>query len=629
MSLECYIGPERNLLETTEEHAHRLRIPHPILSNEQLAALKHMDHRGWRTKTIDITWPRSEGHAGMIKALDRICAEAEAAIDDGYSLVVLSDRAIGRDRVPLSSLLATGAVHHHLVRKAKRTRIGIVVESGEAREVHHHCLLVGYGADAINPYLAFESLWQSRREGLLQRPEGLDSSDQSGEGKEHPAIEAGANGEVVRPGHQRRPRSRVRVSQGRRQGHAQGDGQDGHLDAAKLQGRADLRSRRPQGRSHRPLLRRHGQPHSGRRFRRAGRGSAAAARARLSRRRRVDRTARAAQPGRVPLAGRRRTAHVGPAGDRRPASRRPQQQRATPTRRFADHANRDAQTRCALRGLLAVQAGRERRTDSARRSDAGQGNRQAVLHRRDELRLDLGRGTRDAGHRHEPPRRQEQHGRRRRRPRAIQAAAQRRLEAIGDQASRLRPIRRHDLVPRQRRRAADQDFARRQAGRRRRAARPQGRRQHRPHPLFDARRGPHQPAAAPRHLFDRGPQAAHPRPEEQQPVGAGEREAGLRSGRRHDRGRRGQGLCRSHSHFRRHRRHRRFAAHEHQARRPAVGTGHRRNAPDARAERPAQPRHAADRRRPQDGPRRGDRRHARRRRIRLRHRPARSRSAAS
>jgi glutamate synthase (NADPH/NADH) large chain len=199
MSLECYIGPERNLLETTEEHAHRLRVPHPILSNEQLAALKHIDLKNWRTKTIDITWPRAEQHAGMLKALDRICAEAEAAIDDGYSLVILSDRAVGRDRVPLSSLLATGAVHHHLIRKTKRTQIGIVVESGESREVHHHCLLVGYGADAINPYLAFESLWHSRREGLLQRPEGADRSDQAGEGKEHPAIEAGANGELYDP----------------------------------------------------------------------------------------------------------------------------------------------------------------------------------------------------------------------------------------------------------------------------------------------------------------------------------------------------------------------------------------------------------------------------------------------
>ncbi len=101
--------------------------------------------------------------------------------------------------MPVSSLLATGAVHHHLVRKAKRTRIGIIVESGEAREVHHHCLLIGYGADAINPYLAFESLWHSRREGIVQRPEGIDRTDQSGEGHEHPAIEAGANGELYDP----------------------------------------------------------------------------------------------------------------------------------------------------------------------------------------------------------------------------------------------------------------------------------------------------------------------------------------------------------------------------------------------------------------------------------------------
>jgi glutamate synthase (NADPH/NADH) large chain len=167
MSLECTIGPEGNLLETTERQAHRLRVPHPILSNEQLAALKHVNHRGWRAKTIDITWPKSEGKAGMTRAIDRIAAEAEAAIDQGFSLVVLSDRGAGPGRVPVSSLLACGAVHHHLVQRSKRTRLGIVLETGEAREVHHHCLLVGYGADAINPYLAFEALWQSQRDGLL------------------------------------------------------------------------------------------------------------------------------------------------------------------------------------------------------------------------------------------------------------------------------------------------------------------------------------------------------------------------------------------------------------------------------------------------------------------------------
>ena len=167
MALECYIGPERNLLEVKEGHAHRLRIPHPILSNEELATLKGMDHRGWRTRNIDITFPLDSGKAGLLEAFDRISAEASEAIADGDSLIVLSDRAIGPERVPISALAAVGAVHHHLVREHARTRIGILVETGEAREVHHHCLLIGYGADAINPYLAFESLWDARRKGYL------------------------------------------------------------------------------------------------------------------------------------------------------------------------------------------------------------------------------------------------------------------------------------------------------------------------------------------------------------------------------------------------------------------------------------------------------------------------------
>ncbi|MFP6873323.1 MAG: glutamate synthase large subunit [Verrucomicrobiales bacterium] len=171
MSLECYIGPERNLLETTEEHAQRLRLPHPILSNEQLHALKGMDYRGWRSKEIDITFPKSEGIAGVSRTLERICQEAGQAIKDGYSLAILSDRAVSRDRVAVSTLMATGTVHHYLVKNALRTQIGLVLETGEAREVHHHCLLVGYGADAINPYLAFEALWMARREGLTNAEE--------------------------------------------------------------------------------------------------------------------------------------------------------------------------------------------------------------------------------------------------------------------------------------------------------------------------------------------------------------------------------------------------------------------------------------------------------------------------
>ena len=167
MSLECYIGPEQNLLDATPDHCHRLLVEHPILTNEEVAAIKHIRHNGWRSRVIDITFDRGQGKAGLKATLDRIAAEAEAAADEGVQLVILSDHAVSHDRVPVSALLATGAVHHHLVAQAKRTRIGLVVETGEAREVHHHCLLVGYGADAINPYLAFESLWQARHEGLL------------------------------------------------------------------------------------------------------------------------------------------------------------------------------------------------------------------------------------------------------------------------------------------------------------------------------------------------------------------------------------------------------------------------------------------------------------------------------
>jgi glutamate synthase (NADPH/NADH) large chain len=167
MSLECYVGPEQNILDATPAHCHRLLIPHPILTNEELAAIQHMTARGWKTQTIDITFDRALGKSGLNATLDRICLEAESAIDQGYTMIVLSDRNIGTNRVAISSLLACGAVHHHLVRAAKRTRIGIILETGEAREVHHHCLLIGYGADAVNPYLAFESLWQASRDGLL------------------------------------------------------------------------------------------------------------------------------------------------------------------------------------------------------------------------------------------------------------------------------------------------------------------------------------------------------------------------------------------------------------------------------------------------------------------------------
>ncbi len=171
MSLECFIGPERNLLEVTEQHAHRLYLPHPILSNDEVKTLQEINIRGWRTQTIDITFDKAGGKAEMLHTLDRICQESSRAIEDGYSLIILSDRNIGPQRMAISALIACGAVHHHLIAAHQRTRIGIILETGEAREVHHHCLLTGFGADAINPYLAFEALWQAREDRLLSHSE--------------------------------------------------------------------------------------------------------------------------------------------------------------------------------------------------------------------------------------------------------------------------------------------------------------------------------------------------------------------------------------------------------------------------------------------------------------------------
>ena len=167
MSVDCTIGPERNLLETTADHCLRVRLPHPILSNREFAALADAGDAGFSCRTLDATWPLEEGAAGLGYALDRLCREAEQAVDDGCAFVALSDRAAGPGRVPVPTLLACGAVHHHLLRTIKRTRVGLLLETGEAREVHHHCLLAGYGADAINPWLTFEALWQARRQGRL------------------------------------------------------------------------------------------------------------------------------------------------------------------------------------------------------------------------------------------------------------------------------------------------------------------------------------------------------------------------------------------------------------------------------------------------------------------------------
>src|SRR3954452_4945731 len=130
----------------------------PILFDRQLQHLRNVDISIFKARTVDITWPIAEGPDGMVKALERACAEADAALADGVNILILSDRAVSPERAPIPALLAVAGVHHHLVREGTRLQTGLVLESGEPREVHHFATLIGYGASAINPYLMFESL---------------------------------------------------------------------------------------------------------------------------------------------------------------------------------------------------------------------------------------------------------------------------------------------------------------------------------------------------------------------------------------------------------------------------------------------------------------------------------------
>jgi glutamate synthase domain-containing protein 2/glutamate synthase domain-containing protein 1/glutamate synthase domain-containing protein 3 len=158
MSVGTSVGSEHNLLAETPEHAHQLQIAQPILTNVELESLRQVDSSIFKAHTIDITWPVEEGEGGMTAALERISREADGALADGTNILILSDRNLGADRVPIPALLAVASVHHHLVREGTRLQTGLVVESGEPREVHHFATLIGYGAAAINPYVMFETL---------------------------------------------------------------------------------------------------------------------------------------------------------------------------------------------------------------------------------------------------------------------------------------------------------------------------------------------------------------------------------------------------------------------------------------------------------------------------------------
>jgi glutamate synthase (NADPH/NADH) large chain len=167
MSLRGYVGNSHNLLEETPAHCHKLEIDQPVLTNEEFRKLQYIDRGHLQSKTIDITF-RATGDKGELKAaVDRLCQYAKDAVNDGYALLLLSDRTVDTDHAAIPSVLATAAVHHYLIRQGLRAKADIILEVGDIRETHHFATVLGYGAAAINPYLALETLYELRDEGVV------------------------------------------------------------------------------------------------------------------------------------------------------------------------------------------------------------------------------------------------------------------------------------------------------------------------------------------------------------------------------------------------------------------------------------------------------------------------------
>jgi glutamate synthase (ferredoxin) len=167
-SAETTIGSEGNLIKPRPESCRLIELKSPILTNEELAKLRHIKEAGFKSLDLPILFKAADGAKGLERAMEELCAKASQAIKDGVNILILTDRGVDANSAPIPSLLAVSGLHHHLIREGTRTKVGLVLESGEPREVHHFSLLISYGAGAINPYLAFETLDDMIRQGLLK-----------------------------------------------------------------------------------------------------------------------------------------------------------------------------------------------------------------------------------------------------------------------------------------------------------------------------------------------------------------------------------------------------------------------------------------------------------------------------
>ena len=502
MATDRSIGPEANLLEPGPDAAHQVALPSPVISQRRAGEDPGARRRARRAtasgRSRCRSCSRSPTTAPGCGARSRTSG-ARRPRPSPRATTRSSCRTAATTRPTRRSRRCSPcrAVHHHLVRAGTRGRVGLLLESGEPREAHHFCLLIGYGASAINPYLAFETIDDQVRLGAIPGPY---------EEAEAP------------------------LPQGRDQGRDQGDQPDGHLDGPQLPRRPGVRGDRAQPRLRRRVL--HVDADPDRRHRHRGREQGGqgppgprlpAAAARSSTRScppggqyqyRADGENHLFNPLTIHTLQRAvRTGDYGGVQGLQLARRRPERAGSRPC--AGSWSSRPALRPVPIEEVEPVEAiVRRFKTGAMSYGSISQEAHEALAIAMNRLggKSNTGEGGED--------------------PARYELEDERRLQELRDQAGRVGAVRRHERVPGQRPRAPDQDGPGREARRGRPAAGLQGLPVDREDPALDAGRGPDQPAAAPRHLLDRGPQAAHPRPQERQPRRADQREAGRRGGRR-------------------------------------------------------------------------------------------------
>ena len=370
-------GGERNLLVPEPESCRQIALAMPILDNDELARIKQLDHwRGFTTLTLPMLFEAAEGAVGLEAALAALIDQACTAIEDGANLIVLSDRGVSDLRAAIPSLLACSGLHHEMVRRGLRARAGLIIECGDAREVHHFALLLGYGAGTVNPYLAFETLDDMIRQGTITEIDRDEAVYRFGK-----AIKKGVVKVMSKMGHQQH---------------------------SELSGRPDIRGDRAPRRFRPEVLRQDRLPHRrhrprGNRPRDAHSSPSCVLQPRIA-------VGLASGGWPVSVATRRRTAPLQPR-DRVSA---PACHAGGPVRPLQElYALRRRPERAALHAPRLVRISvRQEHARADRRGRAGRLDRSTVRDRRDELWLDLGRGSRNPGDRDEPDRRQIEYRRR-------------------------------------------------------------------------------------------------------------------------------------------------------------------------------------------------------------------------